>query len=66
LNSGKIEANLQDIKKENSYFSKPLETMPPIVVKDNQIEDGNHRYRVCKRKNVKTILIYDVINIENE
>ena len=45
---------------EARYARKPVETMPPIVVQNGEIEDGSHRFRVAKKLKLKTILCYVV------
>jgi hypothetical protein len=59
LKGGFADANLRDEKREKEYSALPLGEMPPIVVQDGVIVDGNHRWRVAKAKKAKTILIYD-------
>lgn len=59
LTPGFADGNLPDAKKEKAYAKMPMQSMPPIIVQDGVIIDGNHRWRVAKKKKQKTILIYD-------
>ncbi len=38
--------------------------MPPIVVENSKIIDGNHRYRVAKGNGQKEIFIYEIQEID--
>lgn len=58
LVKGSEESNLRDIKKENKYSKMNIETMPPIVVCDGDIQDGHHRVRVLESKNITTVMAY--------
>src|SRR5256885_1742217 len=47
LQPGDADHNLHNKAKERRYTKLALETMPPLVVENGQIMDGNHRYRVA-------------------
>jgi len=46
---------------ENKYIEYPIETMPPLIVENGVILDGNHRFRVLKKLNIEKVKIYEVI-----
>lgn len=50
--------NLRNKRKEKSYAKLNIESMPPIVVMDGEIIDGNHRYRVALSKGCTHIKAY--------
>lgn len=52
--------HLPDKTLERKYFKLPLETMPPLVVENNKIIDGYHRYRVLRQLKVKKVRIYRI------
>lgn len=55
--------HIQLKEKEKRYQKLPIETMPPIIVEDGKILDGNHRLRIALKKGMKKIIIYDVISL---
>lgn len=55
----------RDRKKEKFYQTLPLKTMPPLIVDDGKVVDGNHRFRVAKKKGRKWILIYETEALES-
>jgi hypothetical protein len=55
--------NIRSPKKENFYYDLPIKTMPPLIVENNVVVDGNHRLRILKKKKIKRVLIYDIISI---
>lgn len=61
IKEGHSDHNVADPKKETKYAKKSLETMPPLVVQDGVIEDGNHRYRVAKAKGATMIWVYNIV-----
>jgi len=63
IRPGNDEHHMRDPKKENRYF-KMKGDMPPIVVRDGVIEDGNHRYRVALRKGMREIWVYEVVDAD--
>jgi hypothetical protein len=65
LSAGPEDSNIADPDKEVRYAAMTLETMPPIVIEENVVRDGNHRFREAVRQGAKTILCYDVCD-ENE
>lgn len=48
IRSGPEEANIPDKKKEKRYAKMDPATMPPLVVENGVIMDGNHRWRTAK------------------
>lgn len=61
LRPGDPDHNIADKRKEARYLKMNLDTMPPILVEDNEIQDGNHRYRVLLRAKRSTAWCYDVV-----
>ncbi len=49
--------------KERSYQKLPIETIPPIIVEDGKVIDGNHRLRIAQKKGLKRIIVYDIISL---
>jgi len=60
IREGNPEANIRDKRKERKYTKLDIATMPPIVVENGIIQDGNHRFRVAKAKGLNKILCYVV------
>jgi GNAT superfamily N-acetyltransferase len=60
IREGDPDHNIPSKAKERQYSKLNLDTMPPIVVDNGQIEDGNHRYRVAKAAGRTTIWAYVV------
>jgi hypothetical protein len=58
LKLGSPEHNLPDPKREKKYLKKAPESMPPLVVEDGVILDGNHRLRVAKKLGLTDIWAY--------
>lgn len=56
---GPPEWNKPDLEKEARYLLMDPDTMPPILVNErNEIEDGNHRFRVARQQGQKDIWCY--------
>lgn len=53
----------RDEEAEDRYKLLPIETMPPIIIENNIIVDGNHRFRVLKYLGVMKLKAYEVIEI---
>jgi hypothetical protein len=60
IKEGPADGNARSEAKERRYLKKNPETMPPLVVENGEIEDGNHRYRVSVAQGKKTIWCYVV------
>lgn len=59
VREGNPDGNIRSAAKEKRYLKKSLETMPPIVIdSENEIIDGNHRYRVARARGAETIWAY--------
>ena len=52
--------NLCDPNKEKSYAKMQYKTMPPLIVENGVVVDGNHRLRVAKKLKKKNIMIYEI------
>jgi hypothetical protein len=61
IKEGDKDHNIQSKSKEKKYMKMDPTTMPPLIVENNIIMDGHHRYRVAKNLGFETIKIYDVI-----
>jgi hypothetical protein len=55
--------HIQLKSKVKKYQKMSIETMPPIVVQEGKILDGNHRFRIAKKKGMKMIIAYDIISL---
>lgn len=60
IKEGRADHNIRSSAKERKYI-KMSSDIPPIVVEGGEIMDGNHRFRVAKKKGLTHIWIYDVI-----
>lgn len=56
--------HIQSKTKEKKYQKLPIETMPPIIVEDGKVIDGNHRLRIAQKRGLKTIIAYDIISLQ--
>lgn len=65
LSEGPPDANVRDLRKEARY-AKMEGTIPPIVVEDGVVMDGNHRYRVALAKGLPELLCYVIEEIPDE
>ena len=61
LQEGDESQNIRCIKKEMRYERLPIETMPPLIVENGIVTDGNHRLRVARKNGVKKIAVYDIV-----
>jgi hypothetical protein len=62
LREGDSDHNIPSKAKEKRYRKLPLSTMPPLVVEDGEIQDGNHRFRVAVAGGAQAVWCYDVID----
>lgn len=60
LEPGNADNNIPNKSKERKYSKMDISTMPPLVIEDNKIIDGNHRYRVAINRGLTEILCYVV------
>ena len=58
LRPGDPDHNIISPKKEKRYSNMDPKFMPPIVVDNGEVIDGNHRYRVALAKGLKYIWAY--------
>jgi hypothetical protein len=65
LQEGPEAGNIPSKSKLRRYQKMRLETMPPLVVQDGAIEDGNHRYRAAKASGAETVWCYVVVDEED-
>ena len=61
LKEGDKNHNIKNPNKEKHYKKLPIITMPPLIVRNYEVLDGNHRLRVAKKLGVKEVLIYDIL-----
>jgi hypothetical protein len=45
-----LNSNIKNSKNEKHFQSLPFATLPPLVVENNLVLDGNHRLRILKKK----------------
>lgn len=62
LTQGNPDHHIGDKAKERRYAKMSPETMPPLVVEDGDIVDGNHRFRVGLSQGVTDFLCYDIVD----
>jgi hypothetical protein len=60
LRAGHADTNIRDRAKERRYTKLNPLTMPPLVVQAGNIEDGNHRFRIGKKRKQTHFWCYDV------
>lgn len=61
IKEGPPDSNVRNAKKEARYEKMPLETMPPLVIENGEIDDGNHRFRIAKKKGATEMWCYVVV-----
>lgn len=61
IEEGPADSHMADKKKEKSYARLSLATMPPIVIENNIVCDGNHRLRAARALGAKSIWCYIVV-----
>lgn len=60
LHEGNTDANIRNKSKERKYTKMNPDTIPPLVVENGEIKDGNHRYRVAVANGAKSLWCYVV------
>jgi len=50
--------------KEKRYSALSSDTMPPLIVENSIVADGNHRLRVARKRGQQEIYIYDITPIK--
>lgn len=58
---GPADQNIPIASREKRYARLPLSTCPPLVIQDDEIHDGHHRYRVALAAGVPGLWCYEVI-----
>jgi hypothetical protein len=61
LREGDADTNMRSLKREKKYAKMDLATMPPLVVENGEIKDGNHRFRVAIAKGATEVPCYVVV-----
>lgn len=62
ISEGDPDHNIADRAKQRAYATLDPSTRPPIVIKDNDVIDGNHRFRDAVARGAETIWAYDVVD----
>lgn len=62
LTEGNPDGNVASARKQKKYDKLPLETMPPIVVENGEVMDGNHRYRSAMKAGAQSMWCYVVVD----
>lgn len=62
LREGGRDHNLQSPANERKYQRMRLETLPPLLVRDGEVLDGNHRLRACKKRGLTHVWCYAVMD----
>jgi hypothetical protein len=62
LRPGHPDANIPSARKLKRYLKMDPATMPPLVVEEGEIMDGNHRYRVAQKRGLSELLCYVTID----
>lgn len=65
LRPGNPDANIACERKQARYAEMDPSTMPPIIVDEGKVVDGNHRLRVAVARGEATIMAYDVVAEED-
>lgn len=60
IKPGNKDHNQGNASKTKKYLKMSPNTMPPIVIENDTIVDGHHRFRVAKKLGLKTINAYIV------
>ena len=61
LEEGEADHNIPSKAKHRRYMKMSSETIPPLVVSDGKIEDGNHRFRVGLEQGLQAFWCYEVL-----
>src|SRR5271157_5173620 len=64
LRPGGRSTNLQSPENERKYMKMDINTMPPLLVENGKVLDGNHRLRVLKKKGLTHAWCYVVTDDE--
>lgn len=57
---GNHNLNVRNSRKEKKYELLPFKTMPPLIVENGIVIDGNHRLRVVRKNRIKKTNIYEI------
>lgn len=63
LKQGNEDYHIKNFEKEKRYELLPFETMPPLIIENDKVIDGNHRLRIAKKKHIKKINVYEIISL---
>ena len=57
---GNPDANVRSARKERKYAKMDPATIPPLVIEDGEVKDGNHRLRVAQAAGATALWCYVV------
>jgi hypothetical protein len=60
IKEGNPDTNIRSKAKEKRYSKLDPATIPPLVIEDGEVQDGNHRFRVAKAQGAKALWCYVV------
>jgi len=60
IKEGDPDHNMPVSGRETRYKKRPMDTLPPLIVQEGVILDGNHRYRAAVANGLKSIWCYEI------
>ena len=60
ISEGNPDGNIPSSKKERKYLKMSPDTIPPLVIENGIVMDGNHRFRVAKKLGLTQLWCYVV------
>jgi hypothetical protein len=61
LTHGNADGNQEDSERQKACDALRLKTMPPLLVDDGEVLDGNHRLRALLKRGVTHFWVYNII-----
>jgi hypothetical protein len=58
LREGHGDHHVETPANEHQYQTLPLETLPPLLVRNGEVLDGNHRLRAMKKRGLESMWCY--------
>lgn len=62
IREGDVNTNVRSKAKEKRYAKMDPSTVPPLVIENGKVMDGNHRYRVAVARGATELWCYDVVD----